>query len=189
MNHFFIFPSENGYVFEPKDCPMGTVIMPFLELRGTALTETSTLSPFVCGGWADEGLFHKQPRKVVFCVGLVSRGINNPVHRGSYSVWAATCYIERTMWIKKSEAQDILFHLLEEFESAVEANSRFPHFTDSLNKFVLSETGPSALKSAIDKIPNVITNTNVPSVSNIFKVVGFLAILASLLGIFAYCSR
>src|SRR2546423_1177035 len=144
----FAFPTENGYQFYPSDSKNEASILGLLTPDDENWSDEISISPFVRATWVGRFPFLPQ-NKAIFLVGVISRGIKNNVHRGSYSVWTTATIVQTKRSFSEENAKNYLEKLLDELRCSVTPETNCVPFFQAINKYLIQPAGREILDNAL----------------------------------------
>ena len=147
----FIFPTLDGYSFNPATNKHKSEILPILEPDQQYATSQSLLSPLIRAQWIGGHKFFPRSN-AVFVVGFVSRGIKNEIHRGSNSAWVATKSIVSEKSLSQREVAEHLKEVFGAFKSAVSAPEVCPPLFAAVEEYVAKAIGRTEIVNVIEQI-------------------------------------
>ncbi|MDO8291151.1 MAG: hypothetical protein Q7T44_18210 [Parvibaculum sp.] len=156
----FAFPSRNGYQFHPSDTGEKSDILAALTPSEDSWRGGISVAPFARASWVGHSSWLPKS-KAIFIVGVTSRGIQNSVHRGGYSMWVAATIISRKKSFSGDEAMAIMKEVFEEFTEAAQSINKCQAFFEALGEYVIAPAGLDKLKSAVDELSVRITDKDI----------------------------
>jgi len=145
----FTYPSENGYQFYPQEADEKSKILSSLQPSALTGTDEISVSPFIHAAWIEHRF---SGSKALFMVGLVTKGIKDEVHRGSYSTWTATKIIRRRTSFSADEGLSILSDLVNELKLSIGGEEHATPFTAAFQKSVMACVEPSHIDNVINRL-------------------------------------
>jgi hypothetical protein len=145
----YTFPTVGGYQFFPSEVEEKSQILSSLQSAAAAPLDSIGIAPFINTAWISHRL---SGSKAIFIAGVVTRGIKNEVHRGSYSTWTATKIVARKTSFSADEGMSILREVVNDFMLAATSSEPSPPFFAAFQKYVAESVNPAQLEQAIDQL-------------------------------------
>lgn len=150
------FSSTSGYRFLPSLDKYEANILTLLKPSEIQPNRGTYITPLICESWIRDHKWMPSSKKI-YIVGLTSHGINNIVHRGSYSAWGAARIVNKNSSFAGNAEKDIYWSIFNYMKEALENSEICSEFYNAFHSFVSSSIDSKTVLLSLDGLERIIS--------------------------------